>query len=67
MSRPSPSNFPNAYWRTPCTCGFIAKTAEEWQRHGILYQGCGKDSSPFKRQRGKRKPNDSSLAMANNQ
>jgi hypothetical protein len=30
------------YWQTPCVCGFQAKSAAEWQHHGIVYQGCGK-------------------------
>jgi hypothetical protein len=46
-----------SYWETPCACGFRATSPEEWQRHGIVYQGCGKGSSPFQHQRGKRKPN----------
>jgi len=44
------------YWWTPCACGFLAKSAEEWQRHGIVYQGCGNGTAQFQHQRGKRKP-----------
>jgi hypothetical protein len=35
------------YWQTPCVCGFQAKSAAEWQHHGIVYQGCGKGSAPL--------------------
>jgi hypothetical protein len=46
------------YWQTPCVCGFQAKSAAEWQHHGIVYQGCGKGSAPFQHHRKQRKPNE---------
>lgn len=55
---------PSNYWRSACSCGFKAKSPDEWQRHGIVYQGCGKGRSPFQHQRGKRKPNVADQATA---
>jgi len=56
---PERLSFSVLYWQTPCVCGFQAKSAAEWQRHGIVYQGCGKGSAPFQHHRKQRKPNAS--------